>query len=79
MSGNDEITTWLDGIGLAQYSTVFAENAIDLDILPDVTEADQSICYQMARRGHLAAITSTNFVLQPGFETSGWAYSGSQL
>ena len=40
MSGNDEITTWLDGIGLAQYSTVFAENAIDLDILPDVTEAD---------------------------------------
>ena len=40
MSGNDEITTWLDGIGLAQYSTVFAENAVDLDILPDVTEAD---------------------------------------
>ena len=37
---DDEITTWLDGIGLAQYATVFAENAIDLDILPDVTEAD---------------------------------------
>ena len=27
-------------IGLAQYATVFAENAIDLDILPDLTEAD---------------------------------------
>ncbi len=40
VSGNDQITTWLDGIGLAQYATVFAENAIDLDILPDVTEAD---------------------------------------
>ena len=40
MSVNDQITTWLDGIGLAQYATVFAENAIDLDILPDVTEAD---------------------------------------
>jgi hypothetical protein len=40
MSVDDEITTWLEGIGLAQYATVFAENAVDLDILPDVTEAD---------------------------------------
>ena len=40
MSVSDEIATWLDGLGLAQYATVFAENAIDLDILPDVTEAD---------------------------------------
>ena len=40
MSVNDQIESWLDGIGLAQYATVFAENAIDLEILPDVTEAD---------------------------------------
>ena len=40
LSINDQIATWLDGLGLAQYATVFAENAIDLDILPDVTEAD---------------------------------------
>jgi class 3 adenylate cyclase len=40
VSVNDQITTWLDGIGLAQYATVFAENAIDFEILPDVTEAD---------------------------------------
>jgi predicted ATPase/class 3 adenylate cyclase len=40
VSVDDEMTTWLDGIGLAQYATVFAENAIDLEILPDVTEAD---------------------------------------
>ena len=40
VSINDGIATWLDGLGLAQYATVFAENAIDLDILPDVTEAD---------------------------------------
>src|SRR4029077_9515378 len=40
LSINDQITTWLDGLGLAQYATVFAENAIDLDILRDVTEAD---------------------------------------
>ena len=37
---NDEIETWLDEIGLAQYANAFAENAIDFEILPDVTEAD---------------------------------------
>jgi class 3 adenylate cyclase/predicted ATPase len=40
VSVNDQITTWLDGIGLAQYATVFVESAIDFEILPDVTEAD---------------------------------------
>jgi hypothetical protein len=41
VSANDQIiTAWLDNIGLAQYARVFAENAIDLDILPDLTETD---------------------------------------
>jgi SAM domain (Sterile alpha motif) len=40
VSFDDRITTGLEAIGLAQYATVFAENAVDLDILPDVTEAD---------------------------------------
>ena len=40
LSINDQIATWLDGLGLAQYAPVFAESAIDLDILPDLTEAD---------------------------------------
>jgi hypothetical protein len=40
VSANDQIMTWLDGIGLAQYAGIFAENAVDFDILPDVTEAD---------------------------------------
>jgi class 3 adenylate cyclase len=40
VSVNDQIKTWLDEIGLGQYATVFAENAIDLDVLPDVTETD---------------------------------------
>ncbi len=34
------IVGWLDGLGLAQYVRVFAENAIDSDILFDLTEAD---------------------------------------
>jgi hypothetical protein len=29
ISVNNQITTWLDGLGLAQYATVFAENAIN--------------------------------------------------
>jgi len=40
VSANHDVTTWLDSIGLAQYARVFAENAIDLDILPDLTETD---------------------------------------
>jgi class 3 adenylate cyclase/predicted ATPase len=40
VSVNDRIATWLDGIGLPQYATVFAENAIEFEILPDLTEAD---------------------------------------
>jgi class 3 adenylate cyclase/tetratricopeptide (TPR) repeat protein len=31
---------WLEEIGLAQYAEMFSQNRIDLDILPDVTEAD---------------------------------------
>src|SRR5262249_15606764 len=40
VSVDDHIATWLDEIGLGQYATVFAENAIDLEVLPDVTETD---------------------------------------
>src|SRR5262245_65282769 len=40
VSDNDQIETWLDEIGLAQYATAFSENAIDLEVLPDVTETD---------------------------------------
>jgi class 3 adenylate cyclase/predicted ATPase len=34
------VTTWLGELGLSQYATVFAENAIDISVLPDLTEAD---------------------------------------
>src|SRR5262245_61018174 len=40
VSVDDRIATWLDRIGLPQYATIFAENAIEFEILPDVTEAD---------------------------------------
>ena len=34
------IAGWLKGLGLAQYVSVFAENAVDIDVLFDLTEAD---------------------------------------
>ena len=35
-----EIDQWLERIGLAQYAALFAENEIDLDVLPELTEQD---------------------------------------
>ena len=34
------ITEWLASIGLGEYSQCFAENAIDLSVVPDLTEQD---------------------------------------
>jgi class 3 adenylate cyclase len=35
-----DIGKWLEGLGLAKYAGLFAENEIDLDILADLTESD---------------------------------------
>jgi class 3 adenylate cyclase/predicted ATPase len=34
------IAVWLDKIGLGQYAAVFADNAVDIDILTELTDAD---------------------------------------
>jgi class 3 adenylate cyclase/predicted ATPase len=36
----NEIAAWLEHLGLGQYTAIFVENAIDLDVLPDLTDAD---------------------------------------
>ena len=33
-----DIGTWLAGLGLGQYEATFRENAIDADVLPELTE-----------------------------------------
>jgi class 3 adenylate cyclase/predicted ATPase len=35
-----DIADWLRGLGLSQYATVFRDNAIDLETLPELTEPD---------------------------------------
>ena len=34
------LKNWLEGIGLGQYGELFAQHRIDLDVVPDLTEAD---------------------------------------
>jgi hypothetical protein len=36
----DDIRLWLDQNGLGRYAKVFAENAVDLEVLPELTEED---------------------------------------
>jgi len=35
-----DLSAWLDNLGLGKYATIFAENAVDLDVLPDLNETD---------------------------------------
>jgi class 3 adenylate cyclase/tetratricopeptide (TPR) repeat protein len=34
------VASWLQGLGLGQYESAFAEHAIDIDILPELNEGD---------------------------------------
>ena len=35
-----EIAEWLDKLGMSEYAQRFAENRIDLSVLPDLTDQD---------------------------------------
>jgi class 3 adenylate cyclase len=35
-----DIKQWLEGLSLGRYAQSFADNGIDLDVLPDLTEVD---------------------------------------
>ena len=35
-----DLDRWLEGLGLGRYAEVFAESAIDFDVLPELTESD---------------------------------------
>jgi class 3 adenylate cyclase len=36
----DSVAQWLEQLGLGQYASIFAENDIDGEVLPDLTESD---------------------------------------
>ena len=52
-----DIATWLRQLGLEQYLTVFAENGIDSDVLPDLTGEDL-IAMGIAAVGHRRKLLS---------------------
>ncbi len=35
-----EVGAWLEGLGLGQYQALFSDQAIDSDVLPDLTDDD---------------------------------------
>jgi hypothetical protein len=39
-AGMQQLADWLEGLGLGQYAQLFAENGIDLSVLPDLTDQD---------------------------------------
>lgn len=47
----NEVTDWLTGLGLGQYARTFAEQGIDFDLLPGLTDADLQAC-GVAALGH---------------------------
>ncbi len=62
-----DIDDWLEDLGLGRYADVFAENEIDFDALPYVTEEDlKEIGIALgARRKLLAAITKLQTKIEP--------------
>lgn len=57
----DSMTEWLQSIGLERYATVFAENDIDLDVLPSLTDADlRDLGLSLGHRRKLLTATHTD-------------------
>jgi hypothetical protein len=36
----NEISDWLEELGMAEYAKVFAENRVDVSVLPELTDLD---------------------------------------
>ena len=53
-----QITDWLEKLGMSEYAQRFAENGIDFSILPDLTDQDlkDSVSFLGHRRKMLRAI-----------------------
>ncbi len=62
-----DISEWLKDLGLDRYADMFAENEIDFDALPHVTEEDlKEIGIALgARRKLLAAIAKLESKIEP--------------
>lgn len=69
------IAAWLDGLGLGQYARVFDANAIDMETLPHLTEADlEKVNVALGHRKRIiraiAALTNGNFETSADFSAA---------
>jgi len=62
----DSIAQWLDKLGLGQYTQAFADNKVELDHLPDLTDDDlKELGLPLGPRRHLQAALRTLSADQP--------------
>ena len=56
----DDVAKWLEELGLGEYAATFVDNAIDADVLPDLTEADlEKIGVKLGHRKKLLKAIAT--------------------
>jgi class 3 adenylate cyclase/predicted ATPase len=68
MTAPDEVAGWLDKIGLPEYAPIFAEHAIDREILADLN--DQDLKDLGIPLGHRKTLLKAIAALSPADETS---------
>ena len=62
----EDIAQWLDRLGLGQYAQAFAENGVELQHLPHLTDDDlKELCLPLGPRRHLQAAIETLSTDQP--------------
>ena len=72
-----EITSWLRGLGLEQFSTAFLENDIDAEILPELT-ADDLIGLGVTLIGHRRKLLAAIAMLRESPPISGASVRSSE-
>jgi hypothetical protein len=57
-----DVASWLEKLGLGQYARIFSEHAIEMSVMPDLTEADfEKIGVALGHRKRLLRAIATCF------------------
>ena len=70
-----DVAAWLSRLGLGEYAPAFRENAVDADVLPDLTDADL-LALGVAPLGHRKKILRAIAALPTGLSPSTDAATG---
>ncbi len=75
---SDDIAQWLEGLGLGQYAQAFADNDIEHDLLPKLTDDDLEKL-GVASLGHRKRLLTAFEELSPDVVAPGKKQSGQEL